>query len=183
MVAPVSSTVVNTASAITRTVSNAGDLVLSLDTLVRSVGIQRTVPHTLLLGAGASVSSGVPSAETCIWEWKRNLFLTNNPGLEDQFEELSLASVQHRIQLWLDKQGTYPERGATGEYGHYIQQCFPHPRRPPRLLPGEGSMCPAAHRVSAAMPSCAGRLDPLRLEYELRRAVCTYRGAFQSHAS
>ena len=127
MVAPVSSTVVNTASAITRTVSNAGDLVLSLDTLVRSVGIQRTVPHTLLLGAGASVSSGVPSAETCIWEWKRNLFLTNNPGLEDQFEELSLASVQHRIQLWLDKQGTYPERGATGEYGHYIQQCFPIP--------------------------------------------------------
>ena len=103
------------------------DLILSLDALVRSVGIRRTEPHTLLLGAGASVSSGVPSAETCIWEWKRDLFLTNNPGLEDQFEELSLPSVQHRIQLWLDKQGTYPERGAMGEYGHYIQQCFPIP--------------------------------------------------------
>jgi SIR2-like domain len=61
----------------------------------------------------------------CIWEWKRNLFLTNNPGLEEQFAELSLPSVQRRIQQWLDKQGKYPEEGAAEEYGFYIRQCFP----------------------------------------------------------
>lgn len=101
------------------------ELVLSLDAFVRSVGVRRTTPHALFLGAGASVSSSIPSAQACIWEWKRNLFLTNNPGLEDQFTELSLPSVQRRIQEWLDRQGTYPEEGAPGEYGFYIRACFP----------------------------------------------------------
>lgn len=105
--------------------SESNDLFLSLDAFVRSVGVRRTIPHTLFLGAGASVSSGVPSAQACIWEWKRNLFLTNNPGLEDQFAELSLPSVQRRIQQWLDKQGKYPEEGAAEEYGFYIRHCFP----------------------------------------------------------
>lgn len=106
---------------------NAPDIELSLDAFVRSIGVRRGTPHALFLGAGASVSSGIPSAQACIWEWKRDLFLTNNPGLEDQFAEISLPSVQRRIQQWLDKQGTYPPESADGEYGFYIRQCFPIP--------------------------------------------------------
>src|SRR5438552_3230587 len=63
------------------------ELILPLDAFVRSVGINKSTPHLLFLGAGASVSSGVPSAERCIWEWKRRIFLTRNPGLEEQFSE------------------------------------------------------------------------------------------------
>jgi hypothetical protein len=105
---------------------DAGDTEpLSLDAFVRSVGVRRKTPHALFLGAGASISSGVPSAQACVWEWKRDLFLTNNPGLEDQFAELSLPSVRHRIQQWLDNQGTYPAEDSSDEYGFYIRQCFP----------------------------------------------------------
>ena len=78
-------------------------------------------------GAGASTSSGVPSAQTCIWEWKRRIFLTNNPGLEDQFAELSLDGIRRKIQRWLDARGTYPAENAPGEYGFYINECFPIP--------------------------------------------------------
>ena len=107
------------------------DIILPLDAFVRSVGVRRATQHAFFFGAGASVSSGVPSAEACIWEWKRELFLTNNPGLEEQFSELSLPSVQGRIQQWLDRQGIYPERGSSEEYGIYIEHCFPisHDRR------------------------------------------------------
>ena len=101
------------------------EIVLPLDAFIRSVGVRRATPHALFLGAGASVSSGIPSAKSCIWEWKRNLFLTNNPGLEEQFSELTLLSVQRRIQQWLSKQGIYPEENSDGEYGFYIKQCFP----------------------------------------------------------
>ncbi len=101
------------------------ELILSLDAFVRSFGIRRSIPHALFLGAGASISSGVPSAEKCIWEWKRSIFATNNPGLEDQFSELSLTSVQRRIQKWLDRQGNYPAAGSAEEYGFYIQCCYP----------------------------------------------------------
>ena len=95
-------------------------LVLSLDAFVRSVGVQRP-PFAFFLGAGASTTSGIPSAEMCIWEWKREIFLTNNPGLEDQFSELSLEGVRRKIQHWLDRQGGYPKERASEEYGFYIK--------------------------------------------------------------
>ncbi|MCY4080277.1 MAG: SIR2 family protein [Caldilineaceae bacterium] len=106
---------------------STSDLSLPLDAFVRSIKVRRNTPHSLFLGAGASVSSGVPSAEGCIWEWKRDIFLTNNSGLEEQFSELSLPSVRNRIQSWLDSQGMFPERDAKEEYGFYIQECFPIP--------------------------------------------------------
>ena len=101
------------------------EFVLSLDAFVRSIGIRRTAPRSVFVGAGASISSGLPSAQTCIWEWKRSIFLTNNPGLEDQFAELSLPGIRRKIQHWLDRQGGFPTNGAPDEYGFFIQQCFP----------------------------------------------------------
>jgi hypothetical protein len=101
------------------------DEILPLDAFVRAIGATRLTPHALFLGAGASITSGMPSAQMCIWEWKRSIFLTNNVGLESQFSELTLASVQSRIQKWLDKQGLYPESGAQNEYGVYIESCYP----------------------------------------------------------
>jgi len=100
-------------------------IILSLDAFIRSIGVRRSTHIALFLGAGASTSSGIPSAQMCIWEWKRQIFLTNNPGLEDQFAELSLDGVRRRIQHWLDKQQTYPVENAPEEYGFYIRQCFP----------------------------------------------------------
>lgn len=98
---------------------------LTIDALVRSIGINRNVQHAMFLGAGASISSGVPSAGNCVWEWKRTIFLTNNPGLESRFRELSLPSVKERIQAWLDAQRKYPPCGAPDEYGFYISACYP----------------------------------------------------------
>lgn len=100
-------------------------LLLKLDAFVRSVGIKKNYPHALFLGAGASVSSGIPSAEMCIWEWKRDIFLTNNPGLEDQFSEISLPIIRERIQKWLDRQGKYPDLVSPDEYSFYIENCYP----------------------------------------------------------
>jgi len=105
--------------------TQADDISLSLDAFVRSIGVRRSSPFALFLGAGASTTSGVPSAQMCIWEWKRQIFLTNNPGLEDQFTELSLEGVRRKIQQWLDRQGCYPPENSAEEYGFYIEQCFP----------------------------------------------------------
>lgn len=101
------------------------DLCLPLDAFIRAIGIDQGAPHAVFLGAGASISSGAPSAELCIWEWKRKIFLSNNPGIERQFSELTLRSVQDRIQDWLDNQGQYPALGETEEYSFYIDKCFP----------------------------------------------------------
>src|SRR5687768_8910556 len=97
------------------------DRTLSFDAFIRAVGINRGTPHAFFLGAGASITSGVPSAQACIWEWKRDIFLTNNAGLENQFSELSLAGVRQRIQRWLDRRGTFPPERSANEYSFYIE--------------------------------------------------------------
>ncbi len=96
---------------------------LPLDAFIRSISVNIEVPHMLLLGAGASISSRIPSASTCIWQWKRSIFLSNHPGMEQNFEELSLGMVQQRIQDWLDTQPGFPRSGDEGEYGFYIDRC------------------------------------------------------------
>jgi hypothetical protein len=101
--------------------------ILPLDAFVRAIGANRMTPHALFLGAGASISSGMPSAQMCIWEWKRSIFLTNNIGLESQFSEITLTSVQTRIQRWLDRQGLYPQAGDPSEYSVFIEACYPLP--------------------------------------------------------
>lgn len=97
---------------------------LSVDAMVRSIGMLKDQPLLVFVGAGASMSSGMPSATQCIWEWKRSIFLTNNPGLERQFDELSLPSVRQRIQRWLDAQRRFPKEGDLDEYSVFIEECY-----------------------------------------------------------
>ena len=138
--------------------------ILSLDAFIRLVGVNRATQHALFLGAGASVSSGVPSAEECIWEWKRSIFATNNPGTEEQSSELSLPSVQSCIQEWLDREGIYPSAGSVKEYGFYIEQCYPTI---------EGRRAYFQVRIRSARPYVGYRLLAHLAQDDLVRSVWT----------
>lgn len=97
------------------------------------------------------MSSGVPSAYTCLWQWKREIVKTEEPELERQLGELSLPAVRRRIQRWLDAQGFYPPEDHPDEYGFYAEECYPLPdaRRQyfqnlvagVRPAPGYGLLC------------------------------------------
>lgn len=97
---------------------------IELDALVRSLQISKASPHALFLGAGASMSSGVPSAATCVHRWKRNIFETKNPDLKDSVGELSLPSVQERIDRWLKASAIWPD-DSEDDYGYFIEKCYP----------------------------------------------------------
>ena len=139
-------------------------VILSLDAFVRSIGVRRAAPLAIFLGAGASTSSGIPSAQMCIWEWKRDIFLTNNIGLRPQFSELSLASVRQRIQRWLDRQGIYPNEGAPDEYSVYIEACYPIP---------ESRRAYFQEKVRNARPHTGYQLLPALASQGLVRSVWT----------
>jgi hypothetical protein len=98
---------------------------MSIDAFVRSIAVNQSRPVCLLLGAGASITSGMPSAQRCIWEWKRDIFVTRNPTLRDSVEELSLPGTRRIIQGWIDQQANYPEEGSSEEYSFYAEECYP----------------------------------------------------------
>jgi len=136
---------------------------LTLDNFIRSVGVNRDSPYALFLGAGASVTSGIPSAQTCVWQWKQELYRTNNPGLEDLVEELSLPTVQRRINNWLEANGYRPPAEAD-EYSYFIETAHPIPDDRRRFF---------APWIKTARPHIGYRLLCLLAQKELFRSVWT----------
>ncbi len=55
------------------------DFKMDFDAFLRSFKQNKDSSFAFLLGAGASITSGVQSAEDCIWDWKKLIYLSNNP--------------------------------------------------------------------------------------------------------
>ncbi len=98
---------------------------LQFDEFLRAINISKNDTYSLLLGAGCSITSDIPSAEDCIWEWKKSIYKSNNSTVKDWIENYKNPKVKNAIQNWLDNQGGYPERGSTEEYSFYAKKCYP----------------------------------------------------------
>lgn len=100
----------------------------TVDALIRSMGVNPPCRHMLFLGAGASITSGIPSAWQCVWRWKREIFLSAQPGISPLLlGDPTLPHVQQRIQRWLDANGGFPSNSSDSEYQFYAKHCFPLP--------------------------------------------------------
>ena len=100
------------------------DYVLEFDEFVRSIKQNMDTKFSMFLGAGASVESGVPSAGECIWEWKRDIFISKNPVLAETHNNIKSEQVKRSIQNWLDNQGIYPQLNSEEEYSKYIEAAY-----------------------------------------------------------
>lgn len=97
---------------------------ISFDAFVRAFALSKDKRPSFLLGAGCSLSSGMPLASQCIWDWKKEIYLTQNKVIPLVFD-VRQPSVQKKIQLWLDTQGSYPKYGDSSEYEFYVEKAYP----------------------------------------------------------
>ena len=98
--------------------------ILGFDEFLRSLKQNKSSAHSILLGAGASIESGVPSAMDCIWDWKRDIYVSKNPSMAAQCKNIKLDSVKNIVQNWLDSQTTYPALGDSKEYPYYAEAAY-----------------------------------------------------------
>ena len=98
---------------------------LKFDEFIRSLKQNKDTTHSLLLGAGSSVESGIPSASDCIWDWKHEIFTSQNPSLADSFKNIKIDNVRIAIQNWLDSQKVYPIANSDKEYSFFAEKAYP----------------------------------------------------------
>jgi hypothetical protein len=98
--------------------------ILEMDEFLRSLKQNKHVGHAMLLGAGASIESGVQSAADCIWDWKREIYLSRTPSLANNYLNIKIDSTRNAIQNWLDNQNIYPNRDSDDEYVYYAEQAY-----------------------------------------------------------
>ncbi|WP_312390908.1 SIR2 family protein [Chryseobacterium sp.] len=101
------------------------NLYLEYDAFLRSIKRNTDVPHSFLLGAGASISSGIQSAYDCIWEWKRDIYITKNINATEYYKNHKNEAVRKSIQKWLDNHGSYPALDSLEEYTFYAEKAHP----------------------------------------------------------
>lgn len=99
--------------------------ILQMDEFLRSIKQNIDTPHSLLLGAGASIESGIPSAADCIWDWKREIYLSKNPGSIGNVDNSKSEAVRRKIQRWIDAQNIYPAENSAEEYSYFAEKAYP----------------------------------------------------------
>lgn len=95
---------------------------IALDNFLRIVEANKENSHCILLGAGASRNSGVPTAQECIDEWKQKIYISNN--LEKVNRESLNSLTNEVVQKWLDEQGKYLPSGHPDEYTFYAEEAY-----------------------------------------------------------
>lgn len=98
---------------------------LAYDAFLRSFKRNVDVPHSFLLGAGASITSGIQTAYDCIWEWKKDIYLSMNINSAEFYKNYKEEAVRKSIQNWLDNQGEYPPLNSVEEYSFYAEKAYP----------------------------------------------------------
>ena len=72
---------------------------LEYDAFLRSFKRNVDVPYSFLLGAGSSISSGIQSAYDCIWEWKKDIYLSKNIN-SAEYENFTWFIKDDHIVSW-----------------------------------------------------------------------------------
>ena len=138
--------------------------ILKLDEFLRSFKQNIGIPHSLLLGAGASIESGIQSASDCIWDWKKEIFLSQNPTKIEYYANIKSDVVRKSVQRWLNDQGGYPAEGDDEEYAFYAE----------KALPIEGDRCKYFQKlISGANPSLGYHLIAYMAELGIVKSVWT----------
>ena len=98
---------------------------IDTNTFVNSFKVKPDKSMSFLLGAGASISSNIPSGGQMVWDFKRTLYCTANNIRTSLYGDLSKENVQKEIQSYFDGQGGYPKLWSTEEYSFYFEKCYP----------------------------------------------------------
>jgi hypothetical protein len=77
----------------------------------------------LFLGAGASISSGIPSGSDLVWLFKRELLSVGGKINGKKFQDLKVDANKKIIQSYFIEE----DEKAINPYSYYFEKCYPDP--------------------------------------------------------
>lgn len=77
-----------------------------------------------LLGAGASASAGIPTARDMIWEFKKQLFISQRRVSPQAVADLSSAAIRAQLQAHVDSSENLPAAGTPDEYAALFEAVY-----------------------------------------------------------
>lgn len=96
---------------------------LDKDTFLRGFKVFSNQSFDLFLGAGASISSGIPSGSDLVWQFKRELLSVSGKINGKKFQDLKVESNKKIIQSYFAEE----DAKVSNPYSYYFEKCYPDP--------------------------------------------------------
>jgi len=96
---------------------------MDLPTFLRTYKTRAQNIHWFL-GAGTSVNAGIMSAWEMTWEFKRDIYCSENSKSVASVGDLTNSRVRAFIQNYLDSQKNHPEENSLEEYSHFFSLAY-----------------------------------------------------------
>lgn len=93
------------------------------DTFLRGFKVLSNQSFDLFLGAGASISSGIPSGNDLIWHFKREILASKGIINGQKFKDLKVESNKKIIQSYFAEE----DAKVSNPYSYYFEKCYPDP--------------------------------------------------------
>jgi hypothetical protein len=93
------------------------------DTFLRSFKVLSNQSFDLLLGAGASISSGIPSGSDLVWHFKREILSSSGKINGKKFQDLKIEDNKKIIQSYFEEEDVK----VSNAYSYYFEKCYPDP--------------------------------------------------------
>lgn len=106
------------------TITEQAGLYLDFDAFLRSIKQNLDGSFGVLLGAGTSISSGIQSANDCIWDWKASIYQTLSGCQQNLVDPKKSNRSKTIIQKWLDSQMGFPQAESSDEYSFYAEKAY-----------------------------------------------------------
>jgi hypothetical protein len=100
-------------------------MIISEAQFLREFAIRQSIPFIFFLGAGASRTSGIPTANEMTWIFKRDLYCSSNNISPEACKDITNPVIQRRITDWLESQPTHRNIKWEDEYSHYFETAYP----------------------------------------------------------
>ena len=101
-----------------------GGNMITQEQIIRNFGVMSDGEIDFFLGAGASAQSGIPTGGGLVWNFKREIYCTENNVSNQLYKDLKLPSNQAILQDYFDGKGDYPVLNSGKEYSYYFEKCY-----------------------------------------------------------
>lgn len=92
------------------------------DIFLRSFKVFSNQSFDFFLGAGASISSGIPSGGDLVWHFKREILSSSGKINGEKYRDLKIEDNKKTIQSFFVEKD---ENKVTNQYSYYFNECYP----------------------------------------------------------
>jgi len=96
---------------------------MDLPTFLRTYKARSKNIHWFL-GAGSSANAGIMTAWEMTWEFKRDIYCSENGKSIKSCQDLSNPSIRSLIQSYLDSKKSHPKENSLDEYSHFFSLAY-----------------------------------------------------------